>query len=277
MSKLPGLLNRQDRNDGLPLVMGILNVTPDSFSDGGRFNHRETILKQVTSMLEAGVDIVDIGGESTRPGAAKVSLQEELDRVLPAIEWVQSCSAVAISIDTYKTAVMAESVKLGVDMINDVNALQAEGAVECVAESGLPVCLMHKQGSPETMQNNPSYGDVEREVSQFLQQRAQACLDAGISQEHIYIDPGFGFGKTLEHNVELFRNISGGFGLQYPVLVGVSRKTMIGALSDESQPEKRVIGSVAAAVVAMQKGARILRVHDVQETIQALKVAKALM
>ncbi|MEA3404586.1 MAG: dihydropteroate synthase [Pseudomonadota bacterium] len=277
MSKLPGLLKSLESKDrAIPLVMGILNVTPDSFSDGGHFNSKESMLSQIESMLEAGVDIIDIGGESTRPGANPVSLNDELDRVLPAIELVQSCSDVAISIDTYKPEVMQATIAKGVDMINDVNALQATNAVEVVSRAGIPVCLMHKKGDPLNMQQAPVYNDVTQEVLEFLLQRASVCEQAGILPEHILLDPGFGFGKTLEHNIDLFKNLSNFIDLKFPLLVGVSRKRMIGALMGDVDVNDRLCGSVAAAIVAANKGAKIIRVHDVEETIQALKVASIL-
>jgi len=277
MSKLPGLLkDLHTQQRAHPLVMGILNVTPDSFSDGGQFNHHAAMLAQVQSMLAAGVDIIDIGGESTRPGAIPVTLEEELDRIIPAIELVKSCSDVAISIDTYKPQVMQIAIELGVDLINDVNALQAPGAIEVVAKSQLPVCLMHKKGDPLNMQQAPAYADVCKEVIDFLLARSEACENAGIESERIILDPGFGFGKTLEHNTDLFKNLSRFSGLEYPLLVGVSRKRMIGSLIGDPGVNERLCGSVAAAVVAANKGAKILRVHDVKETVQALKVAAEL-
>lgn len=261
-----------------PLVMGILNVTPDSFSDGGKFNSMDAIKRQVEKMSNAGADIVDIGGESTRPGAKIVSLQEELDRVLPAVEAVKAVSDVYISIDTYKPEVMKETTKLKVDMINDVNALQADGAIDVVRESGVVACLMHKQGVPKDMQHSPEYKEgVFEDVYQFLSRQSAHCLEAGIQPENIVIDPGFGFGKKLHHNIELFENLEGFSELQYPLLVGVSRKTMIGELLGGMPVEERVVGSVSAAVLATLKGAKVLRVHDVKETMQAMKVAMALL
>uniref|UniRef100_Q31HG4 Dihydropteroate synthase n=1 Tax=Hydrogenovibrio crunogenus (strain DSM 25203 / XCL-2) TaxID=317025 RepID=Q31HG4_HYDCU len=263
---------------GHPLVMGILNVTPDSFSDGGQFNSMEAIKQQVEKMSSAGVDIIDIGGESTRPGAKEVSLQEELDRVLPAIEVVKAVSDAYISIDTYKPEVMKESTKLTIDMINDVNALKADGAIEIVRESGVMACLMHKQGNPKDMQQAPDYEKgVFEDVYQFLSTQSAHCVEKGIQPQNIVIDPGFGFGKKIHHNVELFENLEAFSELQYPLLVGVSRKTMIGELLNGVPVDERMIGSVSAAVLASLKGAKILRVHDVKETTQALKVAMALL
>ncbi|KUJ76031.1 dihydropteroate synthase [Thiomicrospira sp. XS5] len=261
-----------------PLVMGILNVTPDSFSDGGQFVSKDAVLRQVDSMVEAGVDIIDIGGESTRPGAPEVSQQEELDRVLPAIEWVKKHCDAYISIDTYKPQVMKESIALSVDMINDINALESDGAMDLVAESGVAVCLMHKKGTPKNMQANPVYENgVFNEVFKYLAARADACVHHGMKPEAIVLDPGFGFGKTLTHNVELFERLEMFSELQYPLLVGVSRKRMIGELLGDVPVNERLIGSVAAASLAALKGAKIIRVHDVAETVQALKVTMALL
>jgi len=261
----------------LPQIMGVLNVTPDSFSDGGRFVDQESIKKQIELMVSEGVDIIDIGGESTRPGAFSVNLEEELDRVLPVIEWVKQESDVQVSIDTYKPQVMVEAIRLGVDMVNDVNALQSEGAVEAVANSNVKVCLMHKQGQPDSMQEKPSYQNVVQEVVSFLQERSVVCERAGIEKERIILDPGFGFGKSLAHNVALFEQLDDIIGLGFPVLVGVSRKTMIGQLLNDLPVEQRMVGSVSAAVVAALKGSRILRVHDVKETKQAIQVAMSLV
>lgn len=261
-----------------PLVMGILNVTPDSFSDGGQFVSKDAVLRQVDSMVEAGVDIIDIGGESTRPGAPEVSQQEELGRVLPAIELVKKHCDAYISIDTYKPQVMKESIALSVDMINDINALESDGAMDLVAESGVAVCLMHKKGTPKNMQANPVYENgVFNEVFKYLAARADACVHHGVKPEAIVLDPGFGFGKTLTHNVELFERLEMFSELQYPLLVGVSRKRMIGELLGDVPVNERLIGSVAAASLAALKGAKILRVHDVAETVQALKVTMALL
>lgn len=260
-----------------PLIMGILNVTPDSFSDGGHFTSEDAIKHQIEIMQKSGVDIIDIGGESTRPGAFSVSLEQELERVLPVIEWVRNLSDVKISIDTYKTQVMRSSIALGVDMINDVNALQSDGAIDVVAEAKIPVCLMHKQGEPKNMQDAPVYQQVVENVSSFLLERASVCEAGGIAKGSIVLDPGFGFGKTLQHNIELFERLDELIALRYPILVGVSRKRMIGELLDNLPVEKRMVGSVAAAMMAAMKGARILRVHDVEETMQAIKVTMALL
>lgn len=252
-----------------PQVMGILNVTPDSFSDGGRFSSADKALKHAAQMIFEGADIIDVGGESTRPGAAPVSIAEELDRVIPVIEALASEFSVVLSIDTLKPQVMAEAVKAGAGMVNDVNALQAEGGVELVAELGVPVCLMHMQGMPESMQDNPTYQDVVEEVMGFLQQRVDDCLAAGVEPSKIIVDPGFGFGKTVEQNYRLFAQLHRFKNLGCPLLVGVSRKSMIGAIID-APPEERVVGSAVLSALAVERGANILRVHDVKETFQAL-------
>jgi dihydropteroate synthase len=267
----------EGENISSPLIMGILNATPDSFSDGGQFCQTDAAVRRASQMIAEGADIIDVGGESTRPGASPVSLQEELDRVLPVIESIKVEFDVPVSVDTYKPQVMAESLKLGVEMVNDVNALQEAGAIEAVAQSDAMVCLMHKLGNAATMQENPQYEDVVEEVMQFLQVRAQACVEGGISADRIILDPGFGFGKTFEHNVRLFEELDRLIMLEFPVLVGVSRKRMIGKLMGDVPVEERMIGSVAAAVVAAMKGASILRVHDVKETKQAIDTALALV
>jgi len=258
---------------GMPLVMGVLNVTPDSFSDGGMFSCPEAIHQQVKQMIADGVDIIDVGGESTRPGAAKVLLEEELSRVIPVIELIRSHYDIIISIDTYKTEVMAAALEAGADMINDVNALQAEGAVALVASKGVPVCLMHKQGDYATMQDEPVYSDVYKEVSEFLFARAECCELAGVAPCNIVLDPGFGFGKTFEHNVTLFKKIDLLSASKYVILSGVSRKRMISTMLGEVSVSDRLVGSVLAAVESVHKGASIVRVHDVKETVQALTVS----
>ncbi|MDX1346855.1 MAG: dihydropteroate synthase [Thiomicrorhabdus chilensis] len=278
MNKLQALMLAQaGQQVPVPLVMGILNVTPDSFSDGGRLQTRDAVIHQVREMVKAGVDIIDIGGESTRPGALPVSLDEELSRVLPAIDWVRSESDVAISVDTYKPEVMSAAIAQNVDLINDVNALQCPGSLEVVANSDVSVCLMHKQGEPRTMQENPVYEEgVVPSVLTFLQHRVAACKTVGMTEDRIILDPGFGFGKSLKDNVGLFHQLEQIVALSYPTLVGVSRKGMIGSLAGDVSVEQRMVGSVAAAIVAAKKGASILRVHDVLETRQALLVAQNL-
>jgi len=256
------------------VVMGILNVTPDSFSDGGRYNRPDSALKQALRMHQEGAEVIDIGGESTRPGAALISLDEELSRVVPVIEKIREHSSVAISIDTSKPEVMQAAIEAGASMVNDVNALHAAGAIEVCAQYQVPVCLMHKQGSPQNMQINPQYDDVVDEVKQYLVSRVEHCVAAGIRVENIIIDPGFGFGKTLENNLCLLREIAQFCALEIPVLVGISRKSMFGQLLDR-EVDERLIASVSAAVIAYQKGARFFRVHDVAETCDALKLSAA--
>lgn len=254
--------------------MGILNVTPDSFSDGGQFNRLDDALKHALQMRDEGAEVIDIGGESTRPGAAPVSVDEELERVIPVIEKIRLRSDIAISIDTSKVQVMQAAIEAGASMVNDVNALHAEGAIELCARHQIPVCLMHKQGEPSTMQHRPHYEDVVDEVKQYLMERARACIAAGLPAEKICIDPGFGFGKTLENNLSLLKEMQQFCALDYPVLVGVSRKSMFGMLLGRDV-EDRLIASTSAAVIAYQKGARFFRVHDVAETCDALKLCQA--
>jgi dihydropteroate synthase len=252
--------------------MGIVNTTPDSFSDGGLWLEFEQALRHVRAMVEAGADIIDIGGESTRPGSQAVPVQQELDRVLPVIEAITSESDILVSIDTSKPEVMREAVQAGAGMINDVYALRQPGAVETAAALGVPVCLMHMQGEPRDMQVRPEYGDVVAEVEQFLLQRARAAQSAGIPPSNITLDPGFGFGKTLAHNLALFHALPRLCSGSYPVLVGVSRKSMLGELTGRPV-ESRLAASLAAAVEAARAGAAIVRVHDVAETVDALRVA----
>lgn len=256
------------------VVMGILNVTPDSFSDGGQFNRLDDALAQALLMQQQGAGIIDIGGESTRPGATPVSLDDELERVIPVIEKIRKNSNVAISIDTSKPQVIQAAIAAGADMVNDVNALQADGAIEICARHQVPVCLMHKKGSPQTMQDTPQYTDVVNEVKQYLNERANACYEKGITKENIIIDPGFGFGKTLENNLYLLKEMQQFCALGYPVLVGISRKSMFGALLGRDV-EERLVASTSAVVIAYMKGARFFRVHDVAETCDALKLCAA--
>lgn len=251
--------------------MGILNVTPDSFSDGGKFNRLDTALAQAEQMLMDGATILDIGGESTRPGAEDVSAELELQRVIPIIEALSTRFDAVLSIDTSKAIVMREAIAAGADLINDVCALRQEGALQVAADTDAAICMMHMQGQPRTMQQSPEYENVIHDVKAFLQQRMQTCIDAGISKERLIIDPGFGFGKTLQHNCDLLAGISSFHDLDVPVLVGVSRKSMFGALLGRDVHE-RLVPSVVAAVLAAQQGAAILRVHDVKETVDALKV-----
>lgn len=259
-----------------PQIMGILNVTPDSFSDSGRFFQFDNALRQVEKMLNEGAAIIDIGGESTRPMAEEVSEQTELDRVLPLVEAVAKRFDCWISVDTSKAVVMRESAKLGMDLINDIRALQEPNALQTAVELGVPVCLMHMQGQPRTMQQNPQYENVVLEVLEFLQNRTALCLQAGIKSENIIWDLGFGFGKTVQHNYKLLQQTAIFASQGYPILAGLSRKSMIGAILDKSV-EQRVVGSVAGALLAAQHGATILRVHDVAETADALKIWQAMM
>jgi len=257
-------------------IMGILNVTPDSFSDGGKFVDKQSAIKQVKQMLDDGATIIDVGGESTRPGAEDVSEQDEIARVIPVIKAIREFSNCFISIDTSKPVVMKQAIEAGASMINDVRALQENNAIETAVQLKVPVCLMHMQGQPRSMQHKPSYTDVVLEVTGFLQQRVAACLQAGIKKNNIVIDPGFGFGKTFEHNISLFKAINRLNDLGYPVLIGVSKKTMIGHILNEDNVDKRKIASVVMAALAAQQGAKVLRVHDVKATADALAVISSL-
>jgi len=258
-----------------PCIMGILNLTPDSFSDGSLFTNAGVALKHVQQMIEDGADIIDIGGESTRPGASDVSVDEECQRVIPVIKAIREVSDIPISIDTSKTEVMQLAVENGASMINDVNALRAEGAVELVSKLGVPVCLMHMQGLPRSMQHSPVYKDVVQEVNGFLKERIEFCVKAGIKHNNIVIDPGFGFGKTLEHNLTLFKHLQEFQKLEVPLLVGVSRKSMIGTVLNNAPADERLSGSIALATLAAWMNANILRVHDVKATADALKLCQA--
>jgi len=262
-----------------PLVMGILNATPDSFSDGGQFRKPSDAIAQAERMIADGVDMIDIGGESTRPGAEPVSLQEELDRVMPVIEALKDCG-VALSIDNYKAETMRQALNAGVDCVNDIWALRQEGSVEAVLESGRDsgkqcgVVLMHMQRDPQSMQFDPNYQDVVLEVKAFLQERASMLETRGIAPNRIAIDPGFGFGKSLEHNLRMLADFEQFSALGYSVLAGISRKSMLGKLTGRDTNE-RVAPSIAAAILAADRGARIIRVHDVAETVDALKLWEA--
>jgi len=258
-----------------PQVMGVLNLTPDSFSDGGLWTDPDLACAHAREMVAAGAAFIDIGGESTRPGARAVDADEEIRRIVPVIERLAGTIPATLSIDTSKPEVMHAAVAVGAGLINDVWALRQPGALEAAARLGVPVCLMHMQGEPGTMQTNPEYEDVVSEVEAFLLSRAEACRAAGIPREHILLDPGFGFGKTLAHNLDLMRQIGRLASHGYPLLVGVSRKAMIGALTG-MPVEQRLAGSVAAAVIAAADGATVLRVHDVAETVQALAVLTAI-
>ncbi|MBM4220112.1 MAG: dihydropteroate synthase [Gammaproteobacteria bacterium] len=257
-----------------PVVMGVLNVTPDSFSDGGLYLEPAAALDRAVQLVEQGAAIVDIGGESTRPGAAPVPAGEELRRVVPIVERLAGTLSVPVSVDTRKPEVMRAVLAAGATMVNDVMALRAPGAVEAIASSAAAVCLMHMQGEPGTMQAAPRYGDAVAEVRGFLRVRAADCMAAGIARERLVVDPGFGFGKTLEHNLALLAGLSAIAADGLPVLVGLSRKRMIGALTGRAEDE-RLAGSLAAAVVAAINGARIIRAHDVAATVDALAVLSA--
>lgn len=253
-----------------PLVMGIVNVTPDSFSDGGSYVNREAAIAHALQLIDEGADIIDIGGESTRPGAAPVSLQEELDRVIPVIAGLRG-NAVPVSIDTYKPQVMRAAIAAGAQMVNDVNALLDDDALQLVAQSEVAVCLMHRQGDAQNMQTQPRYKNVVTEVGDFLRERIAACVAAGIDIDRIVIDPGFGFGKSVAHNYTLLANMAEFAELGVPVLAGLSRKSMLGAVTGQDAAQ-RMPASVAAALIAVQRGANIVRVHDVRATMDALQV-----
>lgn len=257
-----------------PQVMGILNITPDSFSDGGSHNNLVAALKHAEAMIQAGASIIDVGGESTRPNAAIVSVQEELDRVAPVVEAINKEFDVVISVDTSTPEVITESARLGAGIINDVRSLQREGALEAAKQTGLPVCIMHMRGEPRDMQQQTHYDDLLVEVKDFLLERSMICQQAGISKEKIIIDPGFGFAKTLEQNLLLFRHMDQLLTLGYPMLVGVSRKSMIGGVLGK-EVTQRLYGSLALAALAITKGAHILRVHDVAETVDIVKMISA--
>ena len=257
-----------------PLVMGILNVTPDSFSEGGRFHSLEFAFSRAEEMITEGVDMIEVGGESSRPGAPALGLEEELRRVMPVLYALRDLGK-PLSVDTYKPEVMREAILAGVDMINDINGFRAPGALAAVAGSDCALCVMHMQGTPQDMQQQPAYGDVVADVIAFLRGRVDAMLAAGIERERICIDPGFGFGKTVEHNYALLRNIGRmQQELDLPVLAGVSRKSMIGAVTGKPV-EQRLAGNLAGALAAIAHGARIVRVHDVVETVDAVKVWQA--
>ena len=257
-----------------PLIMGIVNVTPDSFSDGGLYAGHDAAVRHARTLIAEGADIIDIGGESTRPGAAPVPIEEERARILGVIEALAGCP-VPISVDTRKPELMREAIAAGASFVNDISALEAPGALDAVAKTEAAVCLMHKQGEPQAMQQNPSYADVVSEVRDYLARRIAAAREAGISPERIVIDPGFGFGKTYEHNLALIRALGSFTTLGVPVLAGVSRKAMLGRITGRSA-DARVYASVAAALFAAARGARILRVHDVLATRDALAVWCAL-
>ena len=273
LSNSPPRLSNSPFPAGCPLIMGIVNVTPDSFSDGGRYVSAANATCHALRLIEQGADLVDIGGESTRPGSNQVSVEEEMRRIMPVVEALVERN-VPVSVDTSKPEVMRAAIAAGAAMINDVNALRAEGALEAVAASGAAACLMHMQGEPRSMQVEPHYNDVVAEVKDFLQQRLDAAVAAGIARERLVIDPGFGFGKTLKHNIELLRNLERFTDMNVPLLVGLSRKSMLGKITG-SEVGDRIHASVAAALLAVAKGASIVRVHDVKATRDALAVYNA--
>lgn len=254
-----------------PQVMGIVNVTPDSFSDGGKYTQLTRALEHARALIAQGAKFIDVGGESTRPGAAEVSEADELARVIPFVEALRKESDVLISVDTSKAAVMKAAIDAGADLINDVRALQEPGALDVVAHANIPVCLMHMQGQPRTMQHEPEYVDVVRDVIHFLEQRIKVCADAGIKEDNIILDPGFGFGKSLDHNYQLLNGLPSVMAMGYPLLVGMSRKSMIGQLLNRPV-DQRLAGSLTLATIAAQMGAHIIRVHDVQETVDAVSI-----
>jgi dihydropteroate synthase len=259
-----------------PAVMGILNLTPDSFYDGGNYNTTDKALMHVEAMLSEGADIIDIGAESSRPDARGLSLQEEMDRIMTTLVSLKMRFDTLFSVDTYKPLVMKEAIKMGVNMINDIYALRQEGAVDVIRESRVAVCLMHMQGTPNDMQNNPSYVDPISELSLFFKDRTQHCLEAGIAKNRILIDPGFGFGKTTLHNISLLKNLMQFRQLGFPLLVGLSRKTSIGEILS-LPPSARLYGSLAAHVIAILQGASVIRTHDVKPTVEALKITTAIL
>nr|WP_314424442.1 dihydropteroate synthase [uncultured Erwinia sp.] len=257
-----------------PHVMGILNVTPDSFSDGGKHNELIQALTHANEMINAGATIIDVGGESTRPGAKDVSVAEELDRVIPVVEAIAQRFEVWISVDTSKPEVIRESARAGAHILNDIRSLQEPGSLEAAAETGLPVCLMHMQGEPKTMQQSPNYQNILRDVDDFFVQHIARCEAAGINKSQLLLDPGFGFGKNLSHNYQLLAHLADYHHFGLPLLVGMSRKSMIGQLLNVG-PGQRLTGSIACAVIAAMQGAHILRVHDVKETVEAMRVVEA--
>ncbi|MFS2221289.1 dihydropteroate synthase [Pantoea sp. B65] len=257
-----------------PQVMGILNVTPDSFSDGGQHNSLIQALTHANEMINAGATIIDVGGESTRPGAAEVSVEEELERVIPVVEAIAQRFEVWISVDTSKAEVIRESARVGAHIINDIRSLQEPGALEAAAQTGLPVCLMHMQGDPQSMQQAPHYDNLLAEVDAFFVQQIARCTAAGIKKQQLLLDPGFGFGKNLSHNYQLLAHLADLHHFGLPLLVGMSRKSMVGQLLNVG-PTQRLTGSIACAVIAAMQGAQIVRVHDVKETVEAMRVVEA--
>jgi dihydropteroate synthase len=270
------LCGRYQLDLSCPRIMGIVNVTPDSFSDGGQYSSTEKAVAHALQLVDEGADILDIGGESTRPGATPVSLQDELARVLPVIEQLAQRTTVPLSIDTYKPEVMRAAIAAGADIVNDVRALQEPGALQIVADSRAGVCLMHMQGTPQTMQQDPHYADVVAEVNAFLATRLAAAEAAGIARERVVLDPGFGFGKKTQHNLQLLQEIGKTLAIGRPLLVGLSRKSVLGQITG-GDVDARLHASLAASVISVMKGARIVRVHDVKATADALKVVAAVL
>lgn len=259
-----------------PHVMGILNTTPDSFSDGGSYTSIDSVIARAKQMIDAGVSIIDIGGESTRPGAPDVSLEEELRRVIPAIKAIREFNQdVWISVDTSKAEVMRQSIEAGADLINDVRSLQEPGALEVAAQAQVPVCIMHMKGQPKTMQIKPEYDNVQLEVEAFLLEKLAMCESAGIARKNIILDPGFGFGKSIEHNYHLLANLEKLHRFGLPILAGMSRKSMVFKLL-EKKPAECMVASVTCATIAAIKGAQIIRVHDVEETLEAMKIIQTM-
>jgi dihydropteroate synthase len=259
-----------------PLVMGVLNVTPDSFSDGGKYLLTEQALSRALRMVDEGVDVIDIGGESSRPGAQPISIQQEIDRVMPVIEAIQQVSAVSISVDTIKPEVMQAALERKVWMINDINALQAPGAIEVVSKTDCQICLMHKQGVPQTMQDNPQYAEpIVEVINQFFRHRVKDCESKGIARNRLWLDPGFGFGKTPQHNLSLLKQMDSFLVHQLPLMIGVSRKSTLGQVINQPV-DKRIYAGIAAALYAIQRGVKMIRTHDVQATKEAILVWQAI-
>ncbi|GGJ75401.1 dihydropteroate synthase [Alloalcanivorax dieselolei] len=259
-----------------PVVMGILNVTPDSFSDGGQFTSLDSALRRAEQMLADGAAIIDVGGESTRPGADPVSEQQELDRVVPVVEALTRELDALVSVDTSIASVIRETARAGAGLINDVRSLRRAGACQAAADAGLPVCLMHMRGEPGDMQDDPQYQDVTAEVIRFLEERVEVCVSAGIARDRLLVDPGFGFAKTVYHNLKLLAEMDQLKRLRLPILVGLSRKSMVGKVLDRPV-EERLPGSLAAAVMCIERGALIVRAHDVKETVDSVRFARAVM
>ncbi len=257
------------------VIMGVLNITPDSFSDGGQYLGIENAIERAKIMVDQGADIIDIGGESTRPGSNPATTEEELGRVIPIIKEIKNQINIPISIDTSKPEVMEKAVVAGASIINDVSALSADGAISMASSLGVKVCLMHMKGMPRTMQDSPTYVDVVDEIKDFFSRKIDECLKSGINNENIIIDPGFGFGKTLNHNLEILKRLEEFNSLKLPLMVGISRKSMIGSLLNDRAVDDRIIGSVVAAIMAVQNGASIVRVHDVMETRDALNILES--